>query len=725
MGMRKIVVAMLTKLGYEEILEAKHGGEAWSTLRSRSVDLLLTDWNMPIMSGLELVEKVRQTPAYDQLPILMFTARAAKEDVIAAVKSGVDGYIAKPFTPQQLEAKINAIVGRRQQNQIGQILRGKDPLDRQEDHALILFGEEANTLEQLAQPGRNDIVRFLSQAMISYSLLKGRFPEAKVGYGLESSSNIITKRLRALGSRIKLLMLSTRLPGGGVTLARLASINSRAGMKVVVLCDNISELSSKERFGLDRLGISLIERHKLKTEELEQILNEFAFTPARQGLRGELPPPEEIRGRLDNDIRNMVKLPVLPGIYHRIVALDRDRDSDIQEWIKAINLDPLCQAQIIRRARSPMYGFRGEINDVGKAVILMGKNAIKELVVSSALQRSFEEVDKEQVPVEDFWLHSVATALAARILACQLDPTRQSPGQRRELEELALPPEAIDMLKRLNFYDRLHLGASQDPFIGGMMHDIGKVALAHAYPGLFPLFVAHLDVQGWNTTMLSAEETVAGGAQHGYVGCILADSWKLGEEMTRVIETHHRPAPDDRFSQLVALANFLAGGIYPYPLKSAYPLARLLPGLTAAKSPARSVAPPPPAEEASPAAPGAPAAPVADQALPYPVGTREALEHFLPTGLTEALVVQVEELIDLAKVRCWRPPSASSPRRCARTSARGKAHDRIFRQTPPGAPAFCRRGRGARRGVHLQVPDQGHQYAGDLCRPGEPPAPGD
>ena len=648
LGMRKLVGTMLKKLGYEEVLEARHGGEAWSTLRTQSVDLLLTDWNMPIMSGLELVEKVRQNPAYDQLPILMFTARAAKEDVIAAVKSGVDGYIAKPFTPQQLEAKLRAIVGRRQQNLISPLLRGKDTLDRHEGHALVLFGEEANTLEQLAKPDKYYIVRFLSQAMISYNLLKGRFPEAKVGYGIESSSNIITKRLRVLGNRIKLLMLSTRLQGGGVTLARLASINSRSGMKVLVLCDNISELSSKERFGLDRLGISLIERHKLKAEELEQIFNEFAFAPARQGLHGDLPAPEEIRRRLDNDIRNMVKLPVLPGVYHRIVALDHDHDSDIQEWIKVINLDPLCQAQVIRRARSPMYGFRGEINDVGKAVLLMGKNAIKELVISGALQRSFEDVDKDQVPVEDFWLHSVATALAARILACPLDPTRQSPDQRRELEELGLPPEVVDRLKLLNLYDRLRLGASQDPFIGGMMHDIGKVALAHAYPGIFSLFIDHLEMQGWNTTMLSAEETVAGGAQHSHVGRVLADSWQLGEETTRVIETHHAPAPDDHFSQLVALANFLAGGIYPYPLNAAYPLVRLLPGLTAAKPASSSVAPRPPVVDAPPAAPAPGGA--ADQPLPYPIGTREALEQFLPPGLTEELVVQADELVELAKL---------------------------------------------------------------------------
>jgi hypothetical protein len=259
-------------------------------------------------------------------------------------------------------------------------------------------------------------------------------------------------------------------------------------------------------------------------------------------------------------------------------------------------------------------------------------------------------VDKELVPVEDFWLHSVATALAARILSCPLDPTRQSPDQRRELEELALPPEAIDALKRFNIYDRLRLSAGQDPFIGGMMHDIGKIALAHAYPGIFSLFVEHLQVQNWNSTMLSAEEMVAGGAQHCHVGRILADSWQLGEETTRVIQSHHAPAAEDRFSQLIGLANFVAGGIYPYPLTAAYPLVRLLPGLTAARAPAAAAPPPPPVAEGAAAGTAAPTAAAADEALPYPVGAQEALAQFLPTGLVEALVVQPDEMVELAKL---------------------------------------------------------------------------
>ena len=99
----------------------------------------------------------------------------------------------------------------------------------------------------------------------------------------------------------------------------------------------------------------------------------------------ELPAPEEIRKRIDNDIRNMVDLPVLPQVYHQIVALDKDPKSEMADWITAIETDPLSTAQVIRRSRSPIYGFQGEINDIGKAVVLLGKSPVKEMIVSGAV----------------------------------------------------------------------------------------------------------------------------------------------------------------------------------------------------------------------------------------------------------------------------------------------------------------------------------------------------
>lgn len=76
--------------------------------------------------------------------------------------------------------------------------------------------------------------------------------------------------------------------------------------------------------------------------------------------------------------------------------------------------------------------------------------------------------------------------------------------------------------------------------------------------------------------MISAEDMIAGGANHTLVGRILAQSWRLGEELCQLVERHHNPAPEDRYAQLIALADFVGGGIYPYPRQATYPMVRLL-----------------------------------------------------------------------------------------------------------------------------------------------------
>lgn len=621
-AIRTFIATVLRKMGYLDIAEAEDGAQAWAALRSTKVDLLLTDWNMPVMNGLELLEKVRHQPGYEQLPVLIFTGRNTKDDVVNAVKSGASGYLVKPFTVQQFSAKIRELIGKDLRSQIDPLLKNRDPLARQEEHPLILFGEETAVAEQLLQPEKETLARFLVHAVASYHHLQQRFPDFKVGYGILTSTGAITKCLRFLRDRVKLLLLSTRLPGGGVTLARLASINNRSAMRVMVLCDALDELSAKERSGLDRLGIYLIERHKFQTEELEQVINEFVFAKSINSAPIASLPPREIRNRLERDIQHMVDLPVLPQVYNRIAELDRDRDSEIGKWIQAIETDPLCQAQVIRRANSPMYGFRGKVTEVGKAVMLLGKSAVKELIVSGVVKRVFTGVKETRFSLEDFWVHSVAVAVTTRLLALPLDPARQTPAQQRELEELALTAEIIAALKRFALWQRLSLSADQDPYIGGMMHDIGKAALVQAFPGLFPAIVEHLVAQQWQVPMLAAEEEVAGGANHNLVGRILAENWKLDSEVGRVVENHHLATAADPFSALVGLADFIAGGLYPYPRQAAFPTAALI-GV---------VASPPPAEPSA----GTPA-----------LASLEAAGRFLPPGLLDELSLSLEDLIAL------------------------------------------------------------------------------
>lgn len=110
--MRRIVKNTLQRLGYEEILEAEHGLEAWQILdETPDVKVLITDWNMPEMNGLELVKKVRVDARYADIPIIMVTTEGGKAEVITALKAGVNNYIIKPFTPQVLKEKLESVLG--------------------------------------------------------------------------------------------------------------------------------------------------------------------------------------------------------------------------------------------------------------------------------------------------------------------------------------------------------------------------------------------------------------------------------------------------------------------------------------------------------------------------------------------------------------------------------------------------------------------------------------
>ena len=107
--MRRIIKTLLDQLGYKNIDEAEDGKEALNKLKAQKYDFVITDWNMPNMTGLELVQEIRKEPDLKHLPVLMVTAEAKKENVIAAIKAGVNNYVVKPFTAETLKEKIEKV----------------------------------------------------------------------------------------------------------------------------------------------------------------------------------------------------------------------------------------------------------------------------------------------------------------------------------------------------------------------------------------------------------------------------------------------------------------------------------------------------------------------------------------------------------------------------------------------------------------------------------------
>jgi len=104
--MRKVVRNLLKQVGYEDIIEAEDGVMALKALKSQKIDFIISDWNMPNMTGYELLKAVRDDTDLAKTPFLMVTAEALQDNVVAAVKAGVSDYIVKPFTAEVLNEKI-------------------------------------------------------------------------------------------------------------------------------------------------------------------------------------------------------------------------------------------------------------------------------------------------------------------------------------------------------------------------------------------------------------------------------------------------------------------------------------------------------------------------------------------------------------------------------------------------------------------------------------------
>ena len=107
--MRRIVRNLLKELGFTNVDEAEDGAIALQKLQSGGFEFVVTDWNMPNMDGLTLLQSIRATPNLKHLPVLMITAEAKKENIIAAAQSGASGYIVKPFTAGKKKKKLNKI----------------------------------------------------------------------------------------------------------------------------------------------------------------------------------------------------------------------------------------------------------------------------------------------------------------------------------------------------------------------------------------------------------------------------------------------------------------------------------------------------------------------------------------------------------------------------------------------------------------------------------------
>lgn len=256
----------------------------------------------------------------------------------------------------------------------------------------------------------------------------------------------------------------------------------------------------------------------------------------------------------------------------RIQALAEDDASDIRAWAEAIKGDPAALSVILRQARLADPPYDGRMNAIERAVGQLGKEQVVALVGDPKALHRTQLFERSGFVLEDFWHHNLAVAYAASLLAFPLQLDQQTPEQQQRLASFKIPELELEELRRIDLPGRLGLDPTRDePYLAGLVHDLGKVAMVQAYPQWYAQIEAALKERGWQTGMTRLEASLADGFDHAAAGGALAEAWGFDDELCRVIRSHHRPDPDDALSWLVGFADVIGQRVCPFPLASHYP----------------------------------------------------------------------------------------------------------------------------------------------------------
>jgi len=221
--------------------------------------------------------------------------------------------------------------------------------------------------------------------------------------------------------------------------------------------------------------------------------------------------PEFIKER----IQSIIQLPALPSVAMEVVELVDNPRTSASKLGKVISTDQALTAKVLKIANSPFYGFPRKISTIDFAIIVLGYDALKEIVISISLISSLQRKSDGLFDSKCFWDHAIATGVLARRLARDL-------GYR----------------------------VTEEVFVGGLLHDMGVSVLHRYFKSEFRRIVEI--ARESDLTFLEAEESVLG-VTHADVGGWLAERWNLPGHLVEAISLHHTPAKAERNQELVSL----------------------------------------------------------------------------------------------------------------------------------------------------------------------------
>ena len=289
--LRGIIRQMLTNLGYDDIAEAADGEEAWQQLSAEPFDLLLTDWNMPNMSGLELLQKVRQTQRFDSLPVVMLTTRSNAQDIISAMKAGINNYVVKPCKPSDLKEKIDKAILQQAKKKPAaaasaeRIIRGCRKFHPAQNGPYVLFYETPTDVEALTKGEDPELQRYYDCVYDVLGKANAAYPGLDLGYALEQETQDVTKLASASEELVRLVLVSAR-HATGLSLVRRLRYGQETAPPTYVVCDSFMGLDADVRSSIADMGVEILERREIDADHFHELVVKHLIPPVENGPEG-------------------------------------------------------------------------------------------------------------------------------------------------------------------------------------------------------------------------------------------------------------------------------------------------------------------------------------------------------------------------------------------------------------------------------------------------------
>jgi len=229
----------------------------------------------------------------------------------------------------------------------------------------------------------------------------------------------------------------------------------------------------------------------------------------------------------ENIERFISRMPSLSTTVMRVLEICNSPTTSPDDLNRVIALDPVLTGQVLKVVNSAYYGLRSKIVSLPRAIIMLGMNTIKNLVISTAVLNSFgTRVSFRALSMEKFWLHSVCAGVTAKQLA---------------------------VIKAIPVTER------EEYFVGGLLHDLGKIPLNSLFPSEYKKILNSLGAEGGSLYKAERESL---GIDHMQVGGMIGDKWKLGGMISDCLYHHHDPgnAQEEHRQKvyIIALANMLS-----------------------------------------------------------------------------------------------------------------------------------------------------------------------